>query len=136
MLIASVAQAQNLFVTAFSEGKIYQITPSGAQSTFATGLNEPMGLAFDTAGNLFEADWGSGDVDAHRGEDGEGISGARGHAGLRLAAGLRGRHDRRAARRRGRAGRRRAGRAARAGHRAHGSREGAGAARGTRRRMT
>ena len=41
---------------------------------------------------------------------------------LRLAAGLRGRHDRRAAGRRGRARRRRARRAARAGHRAPGAR--------------
>jgi sugar lactone lactonase YvrE len=37
-------------------GNIYKFTPGGTQSTFASGLNQPFGLAFDSAGNLFEAD--------------------------------------------------------------------------------
>ena len=43
-------------------GNIYEFTPSGAQSTFASGLNQPSGLAFDSAGNLFETDYGSGNI--------------------------------------------------------------------------
>ena len=36
-------------------GAIYQYAPNGVQSTFASGLNQPRGLAFDSAGNLFVA---------------------------------------------------------------------------------
>jgi hypothetical protein len=58
-ILASSAQAQNLFVE--SGGNILEFTPGGAQSTFASGLS-PNGLAFDNAGNLFEADSGSGNI--------------------------------------------------------------------------
>jgi sugar lactone lactonase YvrE len=34
-------------------GFIYKYTADGVQSTFASGLNRPRGLAFDSAGNLF-----------------------------------------------------------------------------------
>jgi len=34
-------------------GFIYKYTSAGVQSTFASGLNRPRGLAFDSAGNLF-----------------------------------------------------------------------------------
>ena len=53
LLIASNAQAQNLFVTE-ENGNIAEITPSGVQSTFATGFGGP--LAFNSAGNLFVGD--------------------------------------------------------------------------------
>jgi sugar lactone lactonase YvrE len=43
-------------------GTILEYTPGGTQSTFATGLTEPRGLAFDSAGNLFEADKTSGNI--------------------------------------------------------------------------
>jgi DNA-binding beta-propeller fold protein YncE len=33
------------------------------RSTFATGLNAPIGLAFNTAGNLFVANQGDGTID-------------------------------------------------------------------------
>ena len=46
----------------FTGGKIYQVTPAGTATTFASGLNFPAGLAFDSAGNLFEADSGSGTI--------------------------------------------------------------------------
>jgi sugar lactone lactonase YvrE len=36
-------------------GSIYQYTPSGVQTIFASGLSRPRGLAFDSAGNLFVA---------------------------------------------------------------------------------
>ena len=36
-------------------GFIYQYTPDGVQTTFASGLSLPRGLAFDSAGNLFVA---------------------------------------------------------------------------------
>ena len=43
-------------------GNIYEFTPGGAKSTFATGLTGPVGLAFNSAGNLFEADAGTGNI--------------------------------------------------------------------------
>jgi sugar lactone lactonase YvrE len=46
----------NLFVSDFSTNCIYEFTPSGMQSTFASGLDGADGLAFDASGNLFEAD--------------------------------------------------------------------------------
>lgn len=36
-------------------GSIYKYSPTGLQSTVATGLARPRGLAFDSAGNLFVA---------------------------------------------------------------------------------
>src|SRR5208282_2676601 len=56
----------NLFVAydgkGLGNGGILKITPSGAQSTFATGFYDPNYLAFDTAGNLFLSDDASGRV--------------------------------------------------------------------------
>src|SRR5436309_9489492 len=49
------AQSQDLYVSN-SGGPIYRFTPGGVQSTFASGLSSPEGLAFDSAGNLFVAD--------------------------------------------------------------------------------
>ena len=58
LLIASSAQAQNLFETDLHSGNIYEYTPGGARSTFASGLDEPYGLAFNSAGDLFDTDDG------------------------------------------------------------------------------
>src|SRR5208283_4713438 len=55
LLIASSAPAQNLFEADWSSGNIYEFTPGGARSTFASGLSEPYGLAFNGAGDLFVA---------------------------------------------------------------------------------
>lgn len=52
--------AGNLFVTSGTD--ILKFTPGKVESIFATGLSNPGGLAFDTAGNLFEADTGSGNI--------------------------------------------------------------------------
>jgi glucose/arabinose dehydrogenase len=51
-----------LFVTDTSDECIYEITPGGVQSTFASGLDDPEGLAFNSAGDLFEADADSGNI--------------------------------------------------------------------------
>ncbi len=50
--------AQNLFESDGGSGNIYEFTPNGMRSTFASGLVVPAGLAFDSAGNLFVADDG------------------------------------------------------------------------------
>ena len=49
--------AGDLFEADFGTGNIYEFTPSGTRSTFASGLN-PYGLAFNSAGDLFVADGG------------------------------------------------------------------------------
>ena len=57
LLMASSAQAQNLFVSDYSEN-VYEFTPGGVQSTFAhSGVSTPNGLAFNSAGDLFVANY-------------------------------------------------------------------------------
>jgi sugar lactone lactonase YvrE len=56
-LICARASAQNLFATDYLS--IDEFTPNGVQSTFASGLNNPLGLAFDKAANLFVTDTGT-----------------------------------------------------------------------------
>src|SRR6266576_3438372 len=56
-LICARASAQNLFATDYLS--IDEFTPNGVQSTFASSLNNPLGLTFDKAGNLFVADTGT-----------------------------------------------------------------------------
>ena len=53
LLITSSAPAQNLFEADRGSGNIYEFTPGGVQTTFASGLNAPDGLAFNRAGDLF-----------------------------------------------------------------------------------
>src|SRR5262245_14411112 len=65
-LICARASAQNLFVSDFdfqeNYGIIDEFTPNGVRSTFASGLNDPAGLAVDKSGNLFVADAGRGAI--------------------------------------------------------------------------
>ena len=53
-LICARASAQNLFVSDFdfqgNDGIIDEFTPNGVRSIFASGLNDPAGLAFDKVG--------------------------------------------------------------------------------------
>src|SRR5437870_834881 len=61
ILICSSAPAQNLFVSGGDpgNGKIFEFTPDGVETTFASGLNSPQNLAFDSEGNLFVVDSGA-----------------------------------------------------------------------------
>ena len=49
------SNSQALFVSDAS-GNIYEFTPGGSRTTFASGLSLPEGLVFNSAGNLFVAD--------------------------------------------------------------------------------
>src|SRR5215471_5287091 len=53
--LAVTVHAQNLYVSANAPGshKIFEFTPDGTQSIYASGLDNPRGLAFDSIGNLF-----------------------------------------------------------------------------------
>lgn len=63
--LAITAHAQNLYVSVNGAvcgfqcsdftGSISEYTPTGMQSTFASSLPRPRGLAFDSSGNLFAA---------------------------------------------------------------------------------
>ncbi len=52
--LAMSTSAQNLYVSAGRT--IYEYTPDGMQSTYASGLEHARGLAFDGLGNLFAAE--------------------------------------------------------------------------------
>src|SRR2546430_12333692 len=56
--LAITAHAQNLYVSVQVRPShaILEFTPSGVQSTYASGLSFPRGLAFDSLGNLFAAE--------------------------------------------------------------------------------
>ena len=56
------ASAQNVFVADYSANSVVQIAPGGVQNTFASGLSNPYGLAFNNAGDLFVSDDGSGNI--------------------------------------------------------------------------
>lgn len=62
LLMGSSAPAQNLFVGSYGSENITEIPTSGPQSVFASGLNYPTALAFDSSGDLFEADQFSGNI--------------------------------------------------------------------------
>jgi sugar lactone lactonase YvrE len=48
--------------TSSTSGVIYKYTSQGQRTVFASGLDRPGGLAFNSAGDLFEADFGSGRI--------------------------------------------------------------------------
>ena len=55
--LVTAAHAQNLYVSANigASHKVFEFTPDGTQSIYASGLDNPRGLAFDSIGNLFVA---------------------------------------------------------------------------------
>jgi len=61
MLLAPIASvADTVFVSNAGNNTIEKFSPDGAGSVFAsTGLNIPLGLAFDNLGNLFVANYGN-----------------------------------------------------------------------------
>lgn len=56
------ASAQNIFVADWDVGKIYEIMPGGSPGTVYSGLGQPVGLAFNSSGNLYVADSTGGTV--------------------------------------------------------------------------
>jgi hypothetical protein len=46
ILLTTLAQGQNLFVSDWASDTIYEFTPGGVKSTFASGLDNPAFLAF------------------------------------------------------------------------------------------
>ena len=64
VLVSDRARAApgDLYEADFSSNTIFKFTPAGTKSTFASGLNGPYGLTFDSSGNLFEADYTSGTI--------------------------------------------------------------------------
>lgn len=55
------AHAQSLFVASYGSESIVEVS-GGTQSTFATGMDYPTGLAFDSSGDLFVSDQFSGHI--------------------------------------------------------------------------
>src|ERR1700685_3128027 len=52
----------DLFEADYRSGNIYEYTPTGTQSIFATNFSVPLSLAFNSAGDLFVgAGYGTGD---------------------------------------------------------------------------
>src|ERR1044071_10421723 len=58
-LAASPAQSAPGDLYAVAGHNVYRFTPTGEQSTVASGIYQPIALAFDRAGNLFVANPGS-----------------------------------------------------------------------------
>ena len=57
--ISVLAAPGDLYETDFNSGTIFKFAQDGTRSTFASGLVNPQGLAFDGFGNLLVADIGS-----------------------------------------------------------------------------
>lgn len=57
------AWSQNLLMTENGyNSSIYEFAPGGAESTFASGLESPWSMAFNSAGDLFEVDYTLGSI--------------------------------------------------------------------------
>ena len=62
----SLSYADTIYVSTFNDNTIYKIDSSGNVSVFATassGLNYPLGLAFDNSGNLYAANDGNNTIE-------------------------------------------------------------------------
>jgi hypothetical protein len=60
--VAPVLHGDILFEADSGSGNIYKFISDSSRSTFASGLNAPTSLSFDSSGNLFEGDGGSGNI--------------------------------------------------------------------------
>ncbi|HLX68231.1 MAG TPA: NHL repeat-containing protein [Verrucomicrobiae bacterium] len=58
----SYADADNVYVSDSTGGTILRFNSSGAESVFASGLDQPAGLAFADNGDLYVADSGNGTI--------------------------------------------------------------------------
>src|SRR5947207_11548074 len=57
-----LAAPGDLYEADNSSNTILKFAPDGTESTFASGLNGPFGLAFDSSGNVFEGDTGTNTI--------------------------------------------------------------------------
>ena len=62
LLQCPLAHADYIYVTDKGAGTVMKYDANGSGYTFASGLNDPRGLAFDTSGNLFVASAGDGTI--------------------------------------------------------------------------
>ena len=63
-LVAGESRAEFLYVANEDSNTIGKFTSSAVGSVFAnTGLNQPFGLAFDSAGNLYAANYGGNTIE-------------------------------------------------------------------------
>lgn len=62
LAITTPASGQILFEADWGSGNIYEFTPNGAQTNFASGLDQAVALAFDSSSNLFVANGYSGNI--------------------------------------------------------------------------
>ena len=65
LLAGTRVPAQNMFIGSYGDENIVKYPTSGPSTTFATGLDYPASLAFNGAGDLFEADQFSGIVNEY-----------------------------------------------------------------------
>ena len=62
-LLLPAAPGANLYVANFGNNTIEKFTPGGSGSVFASsGLSNPVGLAFDSAGILYAANFGNNTI--------------------------------------------------------------------------
>jgi sugar lactone lactonase YvrE len=62
LLLAGSVHAQLLFVSAYPPAAVTTYTPSGSASTYSSSFDDPQGLVFNSAGDLFVGDDGSGNI--------------------------------------------------------------------------
>src|SRR5438477_2738791 len=60
--ISISANPDDLFEADAGSGIIYKFTPAGTKSMFTSGINNPVGLAFDASGDLFVAELNTGTI--------------------------------------------------------------------------
>jgi sugar lactone lactonase YvrE len=59
---SSLAVQGDLYVPQSAEGTVLRFSPDGQKSTFASGLDQPSGIAFDREGNLFVTQLVTGNI--------------------------------------------------------------------------